>query len=481
MHLEPILNLRRHALAVCLALALGAPPECVAADSRAGARPAFAATHAAIAPTPPRARSIEGGLIVVQNCDDSGSGSLREAYFSALDGSTIDLTQLQCGTITLTTGALTDSPSAADITLQGPGKDALTIDAGYGSRVLVHNGSGVLDLSGLTITRGSYSGTYGGGCIYSYGDVYLRSSIVSACSMSSSGTGKAYGGAVYAQGHAGILGSAVIGSSAYAAAAHSGGGGVWASSVRIQASTISGNTASGDGSHYARGGGVFALGDAAILYSTIAGNEAINGGGLYLAGAANQTMQIVNSTISGNHAFGAGGGVFAKYRPLEIANSTVAQNTAGFEIGAGLYLAFDTELQSSIVANNTAQDGLLASDIGGPATTDLSGANNLIVASTRPFPADTIVADPLLGPLQDNGGFTFTQALLQGSPAIDHGNNTLNLFYDQRVLDGIVVGLASPTGTAELIVYERRVGPSVDIGAFEFGAPDLIFADRFGN
>ena len=30
--------------------------------------------------------------------------------------------------------------------------------------------------------------------------------------------------------------------------------------------------------------------------------------------------------------------------------------------------------------------------------------------------------DPLLGPLQDNGGPTFTHALLDGSPAIDAGN-----------------------------------------------------------
>ena len=29
----------------------------------------------------------------------------------------------------------------------------------------------------------------------------------------------------------------------------------------------------------------------------------------------------------------------------------------------------------------------------------------------------------MLGPLQDNGGPTFTLALLPGSPAIDQGNN----------------------------------------------------------
>jgi uncharacterized Zn-binding protein involved in type VI secretion len=37
---------------------------------------------------------------------------------------------------------------------------------------------------------------------------------------------------------------------------------------------------------------------------------------------------------------------------------------------------------------------------------------------------DQINIDPLLGDLQDNGGSTFTHALLAGSPAIDNGDNT---------------------------------------------------------
>ena len=36
---------------------------------------------------------------------------------------------------------------------------------------------------------------------------------------------------------------------------------------------------------------------------------------------------------------------------------------------------------------------------------------------------DQISTDPMLGPLQDNGGPTFTHALLGGSPAIDKGKN----------------------------------------------------------
>ena len=37
-------------------------------------------------------------------------------------------------------------------------------------------------------------------------------------------------------------------------------------------------------------------------------------------------------------------------------------------------------------------------------------------------PGDQIDTDPLLGPLQDNGGVTLTHALLPGSPAVDAGD-----------------------------------------------------------
>jgi hypothetical protein len=56
-------------------------------------------------------------------------------------------------------------------------------------------------------------------------------------------------------------------------------------------------------------------------------------------------------------------------------------------------------------------------------------------------------ANPLLGPLTDNGGPTFTMALLPGSPAIDAGDDTLT-GTDQRGLP-------------------RKSGMHVDIGAFE--------------
>jgi len=47
-------------------------------------------------------------------------------------------------------------------------------------------------------------------------------------------------------------------------------------------------------------------------------------------------------------------------------------------------------------------------------------------------PTDATWTDPKLGPLQDNGGFTHTFALLDGSPAIDAANLTGCPSTDQR-------------------------------------------------
>jgi len=70
----------------------------------------------------------------------------------------------------------------------------------------------------------------------------------------------------------------------------------------------------------------------------------------------------------------------------------------------------------------------------------------------------------MLGPLQDNGGPTFTHALLTGSPAIDAGdpNFTPPPYYDQR-------------GPG----FARVVNGRIDIGAFEVQPPHTL--RRFSN
>ena len=59
---------------------------------------------------------------------------------------------------------------------------------------------------------------------------------------------------------------------------------------------------------------------------------------------------------------------------------------------------------------------------------------------------DQVAIGPLLGPLQDNGGFTQTQALPAGSPAIDAGQKDGCPVEDQRGVTALraLTGSTSP-------------------------------------
>ena len=64
--------------------------------------------------------------------------------------------------------------------------------------------------------------------------------------------------------------------------------------------------------------------------------------------------------------------------------------------------------------------------------------------------------------LADNGGPTFTHALVAGSPAIDAGNNA----------DAIIVPEGTPLETDQRgIGFDRIINAIVDIGAFELQNP----------
>jgi hypothetical protein len=67
-------------------------------------------------------------------------------------------------------------------------------------------------------------------------------------------------------------------------------------------------------------------------------------------------------------------------------------------------------------------------------------------------PGDQLFTNPMLGPLQDNGGPTFTHALLPGSPAINAGNPNFTPppLFDQR-------------GAG----FDRIVNGRIDVGSFE--------------
>lgn len=413
-----------------------------------------------------------GDTLIVTNCDDDGVGSLRATLGSATDGDVIDLTELECSTITLTSGEL--ATTLDEIRLNG--NDQI-ISADGNSRVFAHNGSGTLHVAGITFADGVVSGVNQayGGCIYSSGSLALASVTVRNCSVSSTPdfTSAANGGGVFAQNAIYLTRSTIENNEIFPAGgnySYGHGGGLFSrGNMTISASTISGNVVHGIGGAYRSGGGIYSRSDVTIRDSTISGNSAYSAGAADLSGDG--ISSIVNSTISGNTAVFRSGGITSSDEFLKIWNSTIAFNTASdppgpYVDGAGVLILGHNQylsLRSSIIAANSSggvSDDLCLNDSNHQT---LVGANNLIQASNITLP-DTINSDPMLAPLADNGGSTFTHALLPGSPAINAGNNLAGLTYDQR-------------GEG----FDRIVGPAADIGAYEEQQPppDGIFASGF--
>jgi hypothetical protein len=434
----------------------------------------------------------------VDSCNEASvgsgtTGSLRYAAANAVSGDTIDMTGLACSTITLATGSILLPQT--NITLQGPGKDALTVDGGHGSRVFQHTGSGTLGLYDLTVANGYFhaaavQAAYGG-CIYSNGSVSLAGAGVRSCSAIAGGAGaRAKGGGIFARKSVYLFKySEVSDNTASAPDTYdfSYGGGVFAlNDLVLGSSTISGN-------HARLGGGARVFGNTTITASTISGNTAGRGGGIYARNfnpGATNTFSLANSTVSGNQALGVVGGVWTNAGTINVHNSTIAFNTAAFadpysrHFSPGLNVddvgAYYTDishykfkvvtLQSSVLSNNVSGTSSPAADDFGVTRytpgfnlVPTSGQNNLVLASSSVVPADTITGVcPGLGPLRDNGGPTRTHALLGGSPAIDHGNNTVPYAADQR---------GSP--------FQRVSGAAADIGAYEVQQEDIVFIEGF--
>jgi hypothetical protein len=200
------------------------------------------------------------------------------------------------------------------------------------------------------------------------------------------------------------------------------GGGIFnAGRLTVSNTTVSGNIGRGGGSA-GMGAGIGNAGTVTITRSTISGNTVSGpfgagfGGGLGNTG----TAIVTNSTLSGNTATGSGGGIFNEGN-LKFSNGTISGNKAGLSgagVGGGILNSsgFTATLQNSIVANSPSG--------GNCSGTITSKGYNLSNDGSCHFngPGDLNNTNPMLGPLQYNGGPTKTMALPSGSPAIDAGN-----------------------------------------------------------
>jgi len=239
------------------------------------------------------------------------------------------------------------------------------------------------------------------------------------------------------------------------------GGGIYINSshdVTINECTITNNQAQW-------GGGISNWGILHINSCTFSGNSAGSfGGGIHNHGM----MWLNNSTISGNSINeddGGGGGIW-NGGDMMLVNCTIAYNAAGSStgVGGGFLYAYSgfVSFKNTIVANNTAGTSSYNNGyIMYPPLT--SQGYNLCGDNSCGFdqPTDLVNTDPLLGPLQDNGGPTFTHALLHGSPAIDAGS--CNGFAKS---DHVLAAVVPAPGTDQRGI-PRPQGANCDIGAYE--------------
>ena len=342
------------------------------------------------------AYEVNPASLVVSNNNDSGPGSLRQTLQDAggSDYDTISFAPGVTGVITLTNG-----PIVVDKTLSitGPGATILTLSGNNNSRIFSITGKNTqLVLDGLSLVQAQSAD----GCL-----------LVSTNAA-----------------------------------------------LNVEFCTVRGNACAG----------IYNQGQVELIYSTVAGNANPGPGGAIANQGGNLT--VVDSTLSGNSA-SLGGGIYFNHGSLFLYSSTIVSNSTiavgvPSQQGGGIDIfgpALPPVVQSTIIANNSANQGPDVLGTFNSAGYNLIGIGDGSAGFTNGMSQDQVGSagtplDPLLGPLQNNGGPTPTHAPLSGSPVVDQGYDVLGLTIDQRGLPR-TVDIACATNAIG--------GDGTDIGAVE--------------
>ena len=510
-------------LVVGLALALGslswsgAAPAATASMIDAGAPPVvrnalrFGAQRDALdrqlshrGGTRPTAPDRPAGTTVVGNCDDSGAGSLRDAVENAVSGDVIDLTALSCSAITLNTGLVS---TVDDLTLHGPGAGQLAIDGNNASRVIEHQGYGMLTIDGLTIRNGNYvysgpglyAGLAPGACVLSKSSVTLTASAVENCSASG---WSVFGAAIDTLGALYMNDSSVTGTVATAEAtaisATIYGGAVYAKAAYLTNSTIAGAQITANSTSAFSGllgGGIFGFYGVVLDHSRVSDVTAhVSAAKITYAKGAGvgspNTVIMTSSTVSGNEVHGTpgvglsgpytyisaigGGGVYVmtiprgSIYPSSITNSTISNNaaicdgepgayTVGGGGGLGSWSPKIMAIANSTISGNSADvrgGGLYARNKGA-----LALANATITDNTAPEGSG--VAD---NADQSGYGFTITSSIVAGNHATTGSTSEEIVTVHTITGSNDLIGSANVALPGDTLGGDPLLGPLADNG-----------------
>ena len=354
------------------------------------------------------------------------SGSIFSSNTAAISGGGLAGTTRSRATISTCTFGGTNSAGFTGGGVSEQGRATLT------GCTLTANTAGGGTMTGQSTISG------GGLAVLAGGNVTLGTSTVTSNSVSpnaSAGNGVAGGGlSVAGSGTLTVSQSTISGNTATEGGGISALGSPFnAASLTLTASTVTGNTAAGNTNSGNGGGGLFVgtNGSASLTNDTLNNNTATNGNG---GGADNLgTLTLISSTISANTVDnGSGGGLTNSGASATLQAAIVAGNQNFFSTGTDINGAFTSD-GSNLIGDGTSATGFTA-------------LHDQVGTADAPV-------DPLLGPLQNNGGPTFTQEPGTGSPAINGDYSAANVpTTDQR-------GVARP------------IGPRADIGAYEAPSP----------
>jgi hypothetical protein len=411
--------------------------------------------------------NIRPPTIIVTSTLESGPGTLHQALLDVPNGGVIEFDPALYGRTISQSGGLVMDKS---MVFRGPGPNQLTIQLlGLSLSVFRITSDHTVTIEGLTI-RGGHARIAGGGIRNEGSTLILNSCVVEFNTSDGSGAGIFQSGPKLT-----VINSAVRNNSITGAFNPIGGGIYGGGIMEIRNSTISGNHVGNGTTLPGAGGGIGNVGTLTIFNSTISGNSASGGAGIANFGP----LEITNSTISGNTAFdgvngvgNSGGGISNNSGPVIITNSTISGNSAA--LSGGIVNGGSLTITNTTVSDNQSDPGsgsihnlgsleigntILKAGMSGTSIvnsgTAVSLGHNLSSDNGGGFltaVGDQLNTDPLLGPLQNNGGPTFTHELLSGSPAINTGtpDSTPPPAYDQR-------------GPG----YPRVINGQIDIGSFE--------------